>query len=94
MASVTASCTRAQAENQCVWPTRPLHSYMIAPTAPYESQNPADNTAHGSMSTTISNAAASTTDGASTNPIHKAHAITHNMYTVRCAGTAKPARSA
>ena len=40
MASVTASCTRAHADSQCGRPTRPLHTNMIAATAPNESQNP------------------------------------------------------
>src|SRR5688572_10213626 len=94
MASVTASCTRAQAGTQCSRPTRPLQTNMMAATAPNESQNPAESTAHGSISNTISKAAASTTEGASTTPIHRAHAITQSMYTVRCAGTAYPASRA
>ena len=50
MASVTANCTRTQVASQWGRPIRPLQTNMMTPTAPNESQNPGDSTAHGSSS--------------------------------------------
>src|SRR6185295_4308704 len=93
-ASVTAICTRVQLVSQCSRPMRPTVTYMITATAPKESQNPGASTAQGSTRITTKSATHSTADADSITPSHKAAATTANMYTVRWAGTAKPASSA
>ncbi len=73
---------------------RPVVTYRMRPTAPNDSQKPGASTAHGSITSTANNAALSTTDAELRRPLHNATATTASMYTVRCAGTAKPASQA
>ena len=65
----------------------------IAPTAPKESQNPGDNTAQGSSTTTSPSARHNTEEKLVTRPFQTASATTHSMYKVRCAGTPNPANA-
>jgi hypothetical protein len=92
-ATVTAAWVRVHPASQPGCETRFTITKRMAATAPKESQKPAEVTAHGSRSSTISSAAASTTEALAGTPLHSASATTHTMYSVRCAGTAKPASS-
>ena len=66
---------------------------MIA-TAPNDNQKPGDNAAHGSSTTTGSKAAHNTAHGEIRRLRQSANATTASIYTVRCAGIAKPASHA
>ena len=55
--------------------------------APNDSQNPADSTAHGSISKTMNRAHVSAENGRGWRRPQKASASTPSMNRVRCAGT-------
>ena len=94
--SVIATCARVAAKNHACGRrscSRPMPAYMSSATAPNESQNPADSTAHGSSSNTVRSAHARTVGAEPGRPSHNPIAPTISMYSVRCAGTSKPASS-
>ncbi len=70
---------------------RPVDAYRITATAPNDSQNPGHKTAHGSSRTTTPSAMHNTCETLVMRPNHSAAATTLSMYSVRCAGTPKPA---
>src|SRR3569832_542753 len=86
-ASVTAPCTVTQARSLSVCPTRPNVAHKIAAMAPNDSQKPADNTAHGSISKTTNRAHVRAEHGRGSRRPQNASASTPSMNRVRCAGT-------
>ena len=89
-----AHCTLAYSTSQWLRPMRCAVTYRISATAPNDSQKPTEITAHGSGINTPSSAMLSICPSEKLRFIHSAAATAPTMYTVRCAGTAKPDNNA
>lgn len=66
----------------------------IAATAQNDNQNPAETTAHGSISNTSPSADASTAERGTLRLLRYASATTPAIHSARCTGTLKPAKAA
>ena len=86
-ASVTAACTVTQPRSLSGSARRPNVVHRIAAMAPNDSQKPADNTAHGSISNTANKAHTRAEKGRGSRRPQNASASTPSMNRVRCAGT-------
>ena len=86
-ASVTAACATTQPPSLCGAATRPKVTHRIAAIAPNDSQNPADTTAQGSISSTPLMATIKAENGRASRRPQNAAASTISMNSVRCAGT-------
>ena len=91
---MTAHCERSQALSHPGRPSLPPAASAIAATAPKDSQKPGEETDIGSNTATSPSARPRTVGVGQRRRLHNAAATTASMSTVRCAGTAKPDRSA
>jgi hypothetical protein len=70
-----AHCTRVHPLNQCILPILPVDTSRMTAIAPNDNQKPGESTDHGSITTTASNANASTDIMEIERPSHKEMAI-------------------
>ncbi len=100
---VTSACVRAAARSSITaraarvgagaGRSLPTWAYSRSPTAPNDSQNPGENPAHGSQTSTAASAHSHTTQAVPGRASHRPNAATCSINSVRTAGTCAPASS-